>query len=298
MSLFVKSTPTLRSSGTRQFLRPLYHVTRPQSTMTSVQKDTWSANQYSRFLNERTQPSRDLLARVPLASPKRVIDLGCGPGNSTAVVAERYPDAKLSGIDSSADMIQKAKGTLPDVSFDVADLTTFKPGGEVDLYFSNAVFQWLPSGRRIEIIGQLVEHLSSGGVLAFQVPFNVSEPSHAAMSETAFAPDTAWEETMRRVKPGRDEFPTPAELYDGLRPLCSDVQIWKTTYFHTLENYEAIVEWVKGTGLRPFLDPLSETERDGYLKEYLARLKKVYPTQNDGKVLLPYPRLFLVATKA
>lgn len=109
--------------------------------MTSAQKDTWSANQYSKFLSERTQPSRDLIARVPLTSPKRVIDLGCGPGNSTAVVAERFPDAKLSGIDSSADMIRKAKDTLPNVSFDVADLTSFKPDGEVDLYFSNAVFQ-------------------------------------------------------------------------------------------------------------------------------------------------------------
>ncbi|KAH7156694.1 S-adenosyl-L-methionine-dependent methyltransferase [Dactylonectria macrodidyma] len=207
MSLLSRPRPTLRSSGARQLLRPLCQSTRRQSTMTSAQKDTWSANQYSKFLNERTQPSRDLLSRVPLVSPKRIVDLGCGPGNSTAVVAERYPDAKVSGIDSSADMIQKAKETLPEVSFDVVDLTTYKPDGEVDLYFSNAVFQWLPSGRRIEIISQLVEHLSPGGVLAFQVPFNVSEPSHAAMSETAFTPDTPWEETMRRAKPGRDEFP-------------------------------------------------------------------------------------------
>ncbi|KAM5357565.1 hypothetical protein ACJZ2D_016136 [Fusarium nematophilum] len=211
--------------------------------MASTQKDKWSANQYVKFIGERTQPARDLLSRVPLASPKRVIDLGCGPGNSTAVLAERYPDADLSGIDSSPDMIRKAKDTLPGVSFGIADLQTFKPEGPVDLYFSNAVFQWLPGSSRIQIISDLISQLAPGGVLAFQVPFNVSEPSHAAMQETAVAPNTPWEETLRRANPGRDEFPTPAELYDGLKPACSEVHIWKTTYFHTMENHEGIVEW-------------------------------------------------------
>lgn len=258
----------------------------------------WSADQYAKFLDERTRPSRDLLARVPTTAPKRIIDLGCGPGNSTAVLAERYPEADLSGIDSSPDMIRKAKETLPGVPFSIADLTTYHPDGPVDLLFSNAVFQWLPGDSRVSIIKNLVSSLSPGGSLAFQVPNNLSEPSHVAIREAAFAPGTPWEETMRRANPGRDEFQTPVELYDALSPLCSSIDIWETKYQHVLENHEAIVEWVKGTGLRPFIDPLSDAEREAYLKEYLARLKKAYPSQHDGKVLLPYPRLFVVATKA
>lgn len=260
--------------------------------------DKWSAQQYVKFIGERTRPANDLLSRVTLTSPKTIIDLGCGPGNSTSVLAERYPDAKLTGIDSSPDMIQKAKDTLPALSFEVADLQTFQPEGQVDLLFSNAVFQWLPASSRIQIIRRLIEHLSAGGTLAFQVPVNMSEPSHVAMREAASTPDAPWTKTLSRLNPTREEFPTPSELYEALQPLCSGIEIWKTTYFHTMENHEAIVEWVKGTGLRPFIDPLSETERRGYLQDYLARLKSLYPTQQDGKILLEYPRLFVVAIKA
>ncbi|KAH7129598.1 putative O-methyltransferase [Dactylonectria estremocensis] len=267
------------------------------TTMVSASRDTWSAKQYSKFINERTRPAVELLNRVQVASPKTVVDLGCGPGNSTAVLAEKYPDANVAGIDSSPDMIQKAKATLPGVSFDVADLEAFKPDGPVDVLFSNAVFQWLPSGRRIQIITQLLEHLSVGGTLAFQIPFNMSEPSHMAMRETAFAPGMPWVDTLRHTNPVREEFPTPNELYDGLKAHCSELDIWRTTYIHIMENHEAIIEWVKGTGLRPFIDPLSEIERQEFLQTYLQRLRDVYPVQEDGKVLLPYPRLFVVATR-
>lgn len=265
---------------------------------TGRRTDDWSAAQYAKFLSERTRPARDLLARVPLTSPRRVIDLGCGPGNSTEVLVERYPDADVSGIDSSADMIRRARETLPGRRFEVADLETFDSGGAVDLYFSNAVFQWLPGETRLQTITRLVRDLSPGGVLAFQVPNNFSEPSHVAMRETAAAPGAPWAKTLERVGRGRDEFPTASELHDALAPLCSEVDVWETRYFHVMESHEAIVEWVKGTGLRPFVGPLSEAEKEGYLREYLARLKKMYPSQRDGTVLLPYPRLFVVATKA
>ncbi|KAH7359378.1 S-adenosyl-L-methionine-dependent methyltransferase [Plectosphaerella cucumerina] len=286
----------------RQHLRPTISHQQPQIRTMSASAPRaaadWSAKQYAKFLDERTRPARDLLARVPLAAPKRIIDLGCGPGNSTAVLAERYPDADLSGVDSSPDMIRQAKETLPDVPFSIADLQTFRPDGPVDLLYSNAVFQWLPGHDRVRIITELVASLNPGGSLAFQVPNNLSQPSHAAMREAAFAPGTSWEATMRRANPGRDEFQTHVELYDALSPLCSTVDIWETKYFHTLENHEAIVEWVKGTGLRPFVDPLSDSEREGFLAEYLERLREAYPSQKDGKVLLPYPRLFVVATKS
>lgn len=286
----------------RPLIRHIRPVFNPQSIRQLRMQSTshkWNPDQYTKFLSERTQPSRDLLSRVPLSSPKQIIDLGCGTGNSTEVVAQRYADASISGIDSSPEMIAKAKRTYPHVSFDVANLETLKTDGQVDLLFSNAVFQWLPGAKRIEIITGLVqEHVSSGGVLAFQVPFNMSEPSHASMQETATAPGTLWEETLKRANPTRDEFPTPSELYDGLKPLCSDVQVWRTTYYHVMENHEAIVEWVKGTGLTPYIEPLSTEERDGFLRHYLDLIKKAYPTQHDGRVLLAYPRLFVVATKA
>lgn len=258
----------------------------------------WSAQQYLKFNSERTRPSYDLLARVPSDAPKRIVDLGCGPGNSTAVVAQRYPDAHVSGIDSSPDMIRKAKETLPELSFRVAGLESFEPEGPVDLYFSNAVFQWLPGESRIPIMTRLMEHLSPGGALAIQVPDNMAEPSHVAMHEAAFTPGTAWEETMKQAAPGRDDFCTETDIYDALRPLSSSVDIWRTTYYHTMENHEAIVEWVKGTGLRPFIDPLTPEQRDGYLASYLAKIKESYKAQQDGKVLLAYPRLFVVAVKA
>lgn len=293
----------MNPSVTRHLGRSLYQLrsTTPRfqlRTMASTTKDGWSANQYVKFLNERTQPAVDLLSRVPATSPKRVVDLGCGPGNSTAVLAERYPNADLSGIDSSPDMIRKAKETLPGVAFDVADLQTYKPDGPIDVLFSNAVLQWIPAGSRIQVIRQLLEHLAPGGSLAVQVPFNLSEPSHVAMKETAFAPNVPWEEKLKAANPVREEFPDPSELYDGLKHLCADLTIWKTTYYHTMDNHEGIVEWVKGTGLRPFLDPLTESERKEYTEQYLARLRAAYPTQKDGKVVLPYPRLFVVATKA
>ncbi|CAH0045085.1 unnamed protein product [Clonostachys solani] len=258
----------------------------------------WSASQYLKFEAERTQPARDLLSRVPLSSPKRVVDLGCGPANSTALLVEKFPNASVSGMDSSPDMIKMAKQVLPSVPFEVADLETYQPDGQVDLFYSNAVFQWIPGTKRIPLFQSLLGKLPSGGVFAFQVPDNLAEPSHAAMREAAFTPGTPWVETLTRAAPGRDDFPTAVELYDALQPLASEIQIWRTTYYHTLENHEAIVEWVKGTGLRPYVDPLSPEQKAGFLEEYLARLRQVYQSQGDGKVLLPYPRLFMVAVKA
>lgn len=253
----------------------------------------WSAKQYLKFEAERTRPSRDLLAQVPLDSPKNVIDLGCGPGNSTTVLLSQYPKACVTGMDSSPDMIQKARATLPGVDFTVNDLSTYTPTEPVDLFFSNAVFQWLPRDQRLEIVKRLIRTQPPGGVFAFQVPDNLSEPSHVAMRETAA--DGPWARSLDLA--GRDSFQTPQEIYDELKPLCSDVNIWHTYYNHSLESHQAVVEWVKGTGLRPFIDPLSEEEREEFLKAYIGRLEQRYPKSVDGRVLLRYPRLFVVAVK-
>jgi trans-aconitate 2-methyltransferase len=254
----------------------------------------WSAAQYLKFKDERTQPARDLLARVPLQTPKRVVDLGCGPGNSTAVLESRYPDALLVGMDSSPDMIRQAKSTLPHLKFDIADLKTYTPEAPVDLYYSNAVLQWLGREERTEVIKRLIGTQPTGGVFAFQVPDNLNEPSHVLMRETSKA--GPWTAKLQSV--GRDTFQSPQEIYDQLKPLCSEVNLFHTSYYHSLENHESIIEWVKGTGLRPYMDPLQPEERDAFLKEYLRRLREAYPSSVDGRVLLRYPRLFVVALKS
>jgi trans-aconitate 2-methyltransferase len=255
----------------------------------------WSAAQYLKFNAERTRPSRDLLEQVPLKSPKHVVDLGCGPGNSTEVLVSHYPESKVVGMDSSPDMIAKAKATLPGVEFALGDLTTYRPEGSVDLFFSNAVFQWLTADDRIRVIKNLFEAQAPGGVFAFQVPDNFNEPSHEAMRSVAST--GPWAETLEPLQPARDQFQSPQELYDELCPLSSSLNIWHTYYQHVLENHEAVVEWVKGTGLRPFIDPLGPEQKEQFLDEYLQRVKKLYPASRDGKVLLRYPRLFLVAVR-
>lgn len=260
----------------------------------AAQKD-WSAAQYLKFEAERTRPSRDLLAQVPLSSPKSIVDLGCGPGNSTEVVAAHYPEAKIAGMDSSPDMIAKAKTTLPGVQFTVGDLQSYTPDGPVDLFFSNAVFQWLGAEERIRVIKGLFEKQASGGVFAFQVPDNFDEPSHSAMRTVAAR--GPWAETLDRLKPARDYMQSPQEFYDALAPLSAELNIWHSHYQHVLASHEAVVEWVKGTGLRPFIDPLTPEERDGFLEEYLQKIKELYPVSVDGKVLLRYPRLFVVAVR-
>ncbi|KAL2833128.1 S-adenosyl-L-methionine-dependent methyltransferase [Aspergillus pseudoustus] len=242
----------------------------------------WSAQQYLKFEAERTRPSRDLLAQIPLKSPKRVVDLGCGPGNSTAVLLNQYPDAHLTGMDSSPDMIRKASATLPNIKFTVEDLNTYDPQEPVDVFFSNAVFQWIPWNERFEVVKRLIRLQPSGGVFAFQVPDNLTEPSHAAMQETAA--EGPWAEALSNV--GRDTFQSPTEIYDELKPLCSDVNVWHTHYYHSLENHEAVVEWVKGTGLRPYIDPLSPADKESFLKAYLGRSPAILSNSTTVSTML------------
>jgi trans-aconitate 2-methyltransferase len=262
------------------------------------QNKDWSATQYLKFEAERTRPSRDLLAQIPVElHPRRIIDLGCGPGNSTAVLKERYPDAEISGMDSSPGMIETAKQRLPELEFEVADLLTYRPppGPPVDLYFSNAVFQWLSGSERIRVIQDLIQTQPTGAIFAFQVPDNFKEYSHTAMRDTA--EEGPWAATLAERNPARELIQSSQEWYDALKPLCQSINIWHTYYQHVLDSHEQIVEWVKGTGLQPFLNPLNDEQREGFLAAYLERLKRAYPTQYDGKVLLRYPRLFVVTVR-
>lgn len=193
-------------------------------------------------------------------------------------------------------MVETARKALPGLQFDVADLNTYTPDEPVDLLFSNAVFQWLAYDDRISVIKRLLESLKPGGVFAMQIPDNFTEHSHESMR--AVAEKGPWAEILRSLKPAREAVHSPQQLYDALKPLCSSVDLWHTHYQHPMENHQGIVEWLKGTGLRPFLDPLDPEQREGFLAAYLQRIKSLYPESYDGSVLLRFPRLFMVAVRA
>ena len=267
----------------------------------TTQTPDWSANQYLKFGNERTRAVRELVSQIPLSRPERIVDVGCGPGNSTAVLAARFPDSKISGMDSSPDMLDKARKAMPGVEFVQGDLTTYAPEAGADLIFGNAVFHWLRQEDRIPTILRLLKTQRPGGVLAFQVPDNYEEPTHRAMRETALL-DGPWFEHFQALpadqRPEFDPIETPADYYNALIPLCDKVDIWHTLYQHPLDSPTSIVEWVKGSGLQPFLNALPDKEvRDQYLKAYEQRIAELHPKLADGKVLLRYPRLFVIATR-
>jgi trans-aconitate 2-methyltransferase len=253
----------------------------------------WSAQQYLKFEDERTRPARDLLAQVPLQEARKVVDIGCGPGNSTELLVRRWPLAAVVGVDTSADMLRQARERLPAQTFIEANIAHWAPPASTDVIFANAVFQWVPD--HLKHLKRLLGALSTGGVLAVQMPDNLDEASHILMRDVAFM--EPWRKQLSKAAELRDDLPKPGAYYDALKPLCSRLEIWHTTYNHVLDDATAIVEWVKATGLRPFVDPLELPERKAFVAEYTARIAAAYLPQQDGKVLLRFPRLFIVAVK-
>lgn len=253
----------------------------------------WYPRQYLKFADERTRAARDLLAQVPLAAPGTIYDLGCGPGNSTALLVERYPEAKVIGIDTSSAMLDAARGSLPAVSFVSGDLTHWMPDFQPDLLFSNATFQWVPD--HLNVLARLSRSLKEGGALAVQMPDNLMEPNHVLMREVAR--QGLWAAKLGLADTARDPLPGPATYYARLKPQFRRLDIWHTIYNHPLAGARGILEWVKGTGLGPYLDPLDETERKGFLTAYEEKLQRAYPSLGDGTVLLRFPRLFLVGVR-
>jgi trans-aconitate 2-methyltransferase len=251
----------------------------------------WSPANYLEFEAERTRPARDLLAQVPLATVGRAIDMGCGPGNSTELIAARYPAAEITGLDSSPAMLAQARQRLPKLRFAPADAARWVPEGDIDLVFANAIYQWVP--HHLEQLQRVLAALRPGGVLAVQMPDNLGEPSHRLMREVAA--EGPWAARLRDA--ARAPLLPVTAYYNALKPFASRLDIWHTIYNHPLANPAAIVDWVRSTGLRPFLDPLTVAERADFLARYQERVAAAYPPTGDGKVLLRFPRLFIVAQR-
>jgi trans-aconitate 2-methyltransferase len=255
--------------------------------------EDWSARQYLKFEDERTRPPRDLLAQVPLSNPRRVVDLGCGPGNSTELLIERFPNAEVIGVDSSPDMLRQARERVPNCAFVEGDLETWLPDAPADLLFGNAVFQWLPDHPRV--LARLLGGLSKGGVLAVQMPDNTREPALMLMEKVASK--GPWAETIMKATAARNDLLRPEDFYDLLRPLCSHLDIWHTHYNHLIENHAGVVEWFKGSSLRPFYSAVEGDMRQQFLAAYADEIARAYLSRADGKVMLKFPRLFILAVR-
>ena len=249
------------------------------------------AGQYLRFADQRTLPARDLLARIDLAAPRRIVDLGCGPGNSTAVLRERWLDAAVTGIDTSAELLAAARLEHPGIDFVVGDIAGWAPDEPCDLVFSNAALQWVGDHERL--LPRLMEAVAPGGALAVQMPRNHDFATHVLMRQVAA--EGPWGD---RLAGARDPSPVrpPEFYYDCLAPKSCSVILWETNYIQVMDGVEAIIAWLRGTGLRPFLARLDAAEQQAFLHRYAALLAEAFPARADGKVLLPYPRLFFIAT--
>lgn len=253
---------------------------------------SWDPGQYARFGDHRSRPGLELIARLPQVAAKTIVDLGCGTGELTRALADRFPGASVTGIDSSADMLAKARA-IDGIDWRQGDIATWTPEAPVDVIFTNAALQWLPDHETL--FPRLVSHLAPGGIFACQMPNNFTEPSHRLMRAVASAePFTAKLAGTRGLAPvGK-----PDSYVDWLAPLARDVDMWETRYWHVLEGDDPVVEWVKGTGLRPFLDRLADDDRAHFLTAYADAIREHYPRRADGRTLYPFPRLFIVAVKA
>jgi trans-aconitate 2-methyltransferase len=253
----------------------------------------WSANQYLRFADERTRPCRDLIAQIQLDQVRSIIDLGCGPANSTEVLRGRWPDARIEGLDNSPAMVNTARGRFPELTFTCAAIEDWATNSSdtYDLVFSNAALQWIDDHPRI--LPQLLGRVNPGGALAFQMPAITDAPAQRLIRDMAHSGN--WNFTQ----PLHDWHSLPiASYYDILAPHVPRLDLWQTEYQHILDGPESIVEWYKGTGLRPFLNALgTDADRDQFLAEYLEAVRKSYPRRSDGKVIFAFRRIFVLATR-
>lgn len=253
---------------------------------------SWDSKQYLKFSKERTQPAIDLANRIEI-NPQSIIDIGCGPGNSTAVLAEKFPNAKILGIDNSENMIISAKKNYPNIEFMLCDAENGFADIErkFDVVFSNACIQWIPNHKKL--LNNMMSLLNKDGILAIQTPMNYEEPIHKIIAE------------VTKSDKWKDKFPNPrifynlmpSEYYDILDEISTDFSMWTTTYFHRMKSHNNIMEWYRGTGLRPYLAVLNESDRIKFEKDILEEVVKAYPKQKNGEIIFKFPRFFFIARK-
>lgn len=253
----------------------------------------WDPALYRRFEAERTRPAHELLARLEQSAPGYVSDLGCGPGNSTQLLHQRWPQAAVVGVDNSRAMLDHAAASLPDCAFIQADISQWQPDRLQDIIYANASLQWV--GDHSRLFPHLFSLLAEGGSLAIQMPDNREQPTHRLMRQVAGQP--AWRSAIGDAAAVRVKVGDATEYYDLLAGQGALVDIWRTTYFHVMPSLDSIIDWLRATGLGPFLAPLDQQQQQDFLAEYRQALAGAYPVRADGCVLMAFPRLFMIASR-
>ncbi len=253
----------------------------------------WEPEQYLKFEHQRKRPAIDLAMRIPLENPKKIIDIGCGTGSSTYVLQKRFPEASILGVDLSEEMLATAREKYPELNFEKCDAQTDleKLDHDYNIVFSNACLQWIPDHPKM--IRQMLSMLAPSGVLAVQLPMNDDEPIHKLIARLVESPK--WRDNF--VHPRPMYHLSPATYYDLLSEEAEESHMWMTTYFHHMAGHEALVEWYKGTGLRPYLQALTAEKQEVFLADVLKEVKRAYHLQKDGTVMFRFPRLFFIAIR-
>lgn len=256
-----------------------------------MNKKDWNPDLYLKFDKERTQPSIDLVSRITIHKPSRIIDIGCGPGNSTQILVQKWPDSMIIGVDNSPAMIEKAKKDYPDQNWQILDAGKDKFEGDYDLVFSNATIQWIPD--HVNLLKKFHQLLSEKGIIAVQIPLFWDMPLGKAILN--IAANSRWNSVTKEVTALFTIHDYPF-YYDNLSELYHSIDIWESNYIHILDSQYSILEMIRSTGLRPFLDRLaSDTDKKDFEDMVLKEIRKDYPLQKDGKVLFPFKRLFFIA---
>lgn len=254
----------------------------------------WNSKQYLKFVKERTQPSVDLANRIELEHPSNIFDMGCGPGNSTKVLADKFPEAFITGGDNSQNMIDEARKKYPELDFILFDARSDfdKFGKKFDVVFSNACIQWVPD--HTVLLKNMMNLLNDNGVLAVQTPMNYKEPIHIIISQ--ITKSSKWKNKFSNPRIFYNL--TQSDYFDLLSEISDDFSIWETIYCHRMSSHRDIMEWYKGTGLRPYLSELNAHDAAEFENDVFEEVVRAYPTQANGEIIFRFPRFFFTAVKS
>lgn len=253
----------------------------------------WDAKLYLKFSSQRARPAADLIAPIELEDPKRVMDLGCGPGNSTEQLHQRWPQAEISGLDSSAEMLAQARAKHPDWKWIASSVEAWKPDSAFDLIFSNACLHWVADHGAL--FPRLLSYVAPGGAVAAQMPNSYHAPAHTLMKEVSQAPGMPW---TGKLPPASESYSVRpvAFYYDALRKLARRLNIWETEYLQIMDGPRAVLDWVRSTAMRPYLERLpGDDQRRLFEQHCLERFEQAYPANDQGQTLFPYRRMFIIA---